>query len=146
MKELTPQIQKGKTDDYKQLTAVWESSVKATHHFLKQEDFRFYKKVLPDFFSQVTLYTLRSENEIVAFMGISGESLDMLFVSDKARGKGYGRRLLEYAMNRLHVTRVDVNEQNDQATGFYEKFGFRIVGRSEKDSMGKDYPILHLSI
>jgi ribosomal protein S18 acetylase RimI-like enzyme len=145
-KELTPLIQEGKVEDYKQLMSIWESSVKATHSFLKQEDFEFYKKVLPDAFSQVALYTLRSDNEIVAFMGISGKNLEMLFVSDKARGQGYGKRLLEDAINRLNVTKVDVNEENKQALGFYEKFGFRIVDRSEKDSMEKDYPILHLSL
>lgn len=32
-------IQKGEKEDYDQLIAVWESSVKATHHFLKPEDF-----------------------------------------------------------------------------------------------------------
>jgi ribosomal protein S18 acetylase RimI-like enzyme len=145
-KSLIPQVQEGKAEDYKQLMSIWESSVKATHSFLKQEDFEFYKRVLPDVFLQVELYTLRSDNEIVAFMGVFGENLEMLFVSDTARGQGYGKRLLEYAINRLNVTKVDVNEENKQAFGFYEKFGFRIVDRSEKDSMGKNYPILHLSL
>jgi putative acetyltransferase len=143
---ITPQIEGGKAEDYEQLLVVWESSVKATHHFLKQEDFEFYKKAVPDFFSQVELYILRSGNAIVAFMGISGDNLGMLFVSDKARGQGYGKLLLEYAIDKLNVTKVDVNEENKQAVGFYEKFGFKTVSRSEKDSMGKDYPILHLSL
>lgn len=145
-KELVPSIQRGVTEDYEQLAQVWESSVKATHHFLSPEDFEFYKKSLPDFFSQVELYVIRSGAEIMAFMGIAGKSLEMLFVSDQERGKGYGKRLLEYAVVRLRIVRVDVNEQNSQALGFYEKFGFKTVGRSEKDASGKDYPVLHLSL
>ena len=70
----------------------------------------------------------------------------MLFVSSDARGQGYGKLLLEHAIENSDVTKVDVNEQNQQAIGFYEKFGFRVVGRSEKDSMWKDYPLLHMRL
>ncbi|MDR0748630.1 MAG: GNAT family N-acetyltransferase [Tannerellaceae bacterium] len=139
-------IQQANKDDYDKLMLVWESAVKATHDFLKQEDFGFYKKMIPGFFAHVDLYTLHAEKDIVAFMGIAGDNLEMLFVSDERRGLGYGKRLLEYAINILHVTKVDVNEQNKQAIGFYEKYGFKEVSRSEKDSMGKDYPILHMSL
>lgn len=140
------EIPKGEKADYSQLMAVWESSVKATHHFLKPEDFEFYKKIIPDYFSNVDLYGIRSGETINAFMGISDSNLEMLFVSADSRGKGYGKNLLLYALDNLNVNKVDVNEQNIQGVGFYERFGFKVIGRSEKDSMGKDYPILHLSL
>lgn len=44
------------------------------------------------------------------------------------------------------ITKVDVNEQNPQAIGFYEKMGFKPIGRSEKDGSGKPYPIIHMSL
>jgi Acetyltransferases len=148
-KEITlykPKIQQASKDNYDKLMLVWESAVKATHDFLKQEDFDFYKRMIPGFFAHVDLYTLHTDKDIVAFMGISKDNLEMLFVSDQQRGLGYGKQLLEYAINILHIKRVDVNEQNKQAIGFYEKFGFKTVGCSKKDSMGKDYPILHMSL
>jgi ribosomal protein S18 acetylase RimI-like enzyme len=135
-----------KKDDCDRLMLVWESAVKATHDFLEPEDFEFYKKIIPGFFSQVDLYVLMAEKGIAAFLGVSGNNIEMLFVSAEARGKGCGKLLLEYAINNLHAMKVDVNEQNKQAIGFYEKFGFRVIARSEKDSMGKDYPILHMSL
>ena len=70
----------------------------------------------------------------------------MLFVDPAFRGMGLGRHLVEYAIDRLHVTRVDVNEQNEQAAGFYARLGFRYVSRSETDGSGKPYPILHLEL
>jgi ribosomal protein S18 acetylase RimI-like enzyme len=140
------EIPKGEKTDYSQLMAVWVSSVKATHHFLKPEDFEFYKKIIPDYFSNVDLYVIRSGETINAFMGVSDDNLEMLFVSANSRGKGYGKNLLTHALNNLHIKKVDVNEQNIQAVGFYERFGFKVIGRSEKDSMAKNYPILHLSL
>lgn len=48
-----------------------------------------------------------------------------------------------FVINDLHILKVDVNEQNPQAVGFYEKMGYRKVGRSDVDGMGKPYPLLH---
>lgn len=140
------EIKRADFEDYDDIIAVWESSVKATHDFLKPEDFDFYKKGAPVFLSKVDLYALYIEGRISAFMGILGDNLEMLFVEGKSRGKGYGKYLLETAIAKNAIRRVDVNEQNQQAIGFYEKFGFKVVSRSEKDSSGKDYPILHLSL
>jgi len=39
---------------------------------------------------------------------------------------------------------VDVNEQNDQAVGFYRKMGFTETGRSPTDDDGRPYPLLHM--
>ena len=114
--------------DFDALTALWEASVRATHHFLDE-------------------YGLRgNDGAIVAFMGVSDRKIEMLFVDPAFREMGLGRHLVEYAIDRLHVTRVDVNEQNEQAAGFYARLGFRYVSRSETDGSGRPYPILHLEL
>jgi putative acetyltransferase len=70
----------------------------------------------------------------------------MLFIHDEARGKGLGRKLYHFMKEKTQLTKVDVNEQNPQAIGFYEKLGFKPMGRSEHDSSGKPYPIIHMSL
>ena len=79
-------------------------------------------------------------------MGIAEENLEMLFVDNEYRGIGIGKKLIAYATANLHVTKVDVNEQNTQAVGFYKYMGFNIVRRSELDGEGKEYPILHMQL
>lgn len=64
-----------------------------------------------------------------AFAGIDGDMLEMLFVAPQARGKGVGRQLVEYLVRERGIRRVDVNEQNAQAAGFYARLGFRVTGR-----------------
>lgn len=69
----------------------------------------------------------------------------MLFVKDAVRGTGIGSALLADAL--AHgVTKVDVNEQNPGALGFYLSKGFVQVGRDELDGDGRPYPTLHLSL
>ena len=131
------------------LTDLWERSVRATHDFLAPEDIPFFRRMVrEEALSGVEeLYVIRdSENRFAAFAGIEAGNLEMLFVAPGKRGKGLGRELVEYLVAHRGVRRVDVNEQNAQAAGFYARMGFRVVSRSDTDPSGRPYPILHLSL
>ena len=131
------------------LLDIWESSVRATHHFLKEENILFFKQTINEhkYFELVELACVRDENhQILGFSGTDGDSLEMLFVHADAIGKGVGKALLNHAINDVKVTKVDVNAQNEQAVGFYKHYGFKIVSRSELDGTGKPFPILHMEL
>lgn len=134
------------SENYDELLQVWETSVRHTHHFLTEEHIQFYKPLVREhYLPAVELYIIRNvSGDIAAFMGLSDELIEMLFVRPSEQGKGYGKRLVEYATRKKLIDRVDVNEQNEKALQFYLHLGFRIIGRDETDSMGKPYPILHL--
>lgn len=139
-------IRKTDAADYPCLMEIWESAVLHTHDFLKKEDFLFYKKQMPAYFEQVTLLGYEENDLLVAFMGVSGEHLEMLFVHHDFRGKGIGKKLVSYGMEQLKVSRVDVNEQNIQALDFYKRIGFSVLQRVEFDGAGKAYPILKMGL
>ena len=79
----------------------------------------------------------------VAFMGTGGDMLEMLFVAADKCGHGIGSQLMRRALE-AGVRKVDVNEDNPQARGFYKHMGFEVAGRSELDAQGAPYPILHM--
>ncbi len=79
------------------------------------------------------------------FIGLS-DMIEMLFVHPDFMGKGIGKSLLTYAIRQKGMTKVDVNEQNDKAVKFYISNGFVVTGRSELDSDGRPFPILHMSL
>ena len=139
-------IRKVKATDYLRLMEIWESAVSSTHDFLKEEDFLYYKEQLPVYFQHVTLFGFEQEGILIGFMGIAEGNLEMLFVDDNYRGTGIGKRLITYAIGNLQVTKVDVNEQNIQAVGFYKYMGFNIYKRSNLDGEGKEYLILHMQL
>ena len=139
-------IRKIEITDYPRLIEIWESAVRNTHDFLRDEDFYYYKKQLPVYFQQVTLFGFEQERVLTGFMGVAEDNLEMLFVDHDCRGSGIGKKLITYAIANLQVTKVDVNEQNAQAVGFYKHIGFKLQSRSESDGAGKEYPILHMQL
>lgn len=138
-------IRKANTADYPRIMEIWESSVKATHDFLAESDFELFKKLIPEeFLPQLEVFVIYENDYISAFFSVSDDNLEMLFVDANARGQGIGKIAVDYIITKLKVFKVDVNEQNEQAVGFYKKQGYHQIGRSELDGMGKPYPLLHL--
>ncbi|WP_343530919.1 GNAT family N-acetyltransferase [Pedobacter sp.] len=142
---MSTQIRLASPGDYPRIMEIWESAVKATHDFLAEEDFIYFKEVIPkDYLPNLEVFLLIENGEPVGFSSESEGNLEMLFVHNDYRSKGYGKILFQLMDEAKGIKKVDVNEQNHQAIGFYEKLGFRKTGRSEKDGSGKDYPIIHM--
>lgn len=144
---MTHSIRLAQTEDYPRIMVIWESAVKATHDFLADEDFNYFKEVIPrDYLPNLEVYLITENNQAEGFAAVAEGNLEMLFIHNNTRGKGFGRILFEFMKEKTGLTKVDVNEQNPQAIGFYEKMGFRQIGRSDKDGSGKDYPIIHMAL
>lgn len=141
------QIRLATSEDYPRIMEIWESAVRATHDFLSEEDLQHFKEIIPkEYLPNLEVYLISENNEVQGFASVAEGNLEMLFIHDEARGKGLGKKLYQFMKDKTGLTKVDVNEQNPQAIGFYEKMGFKQTGRSEKDGSGKDYPIIHMSL
>ena len=133
--------------DFAELTNVWEASVRATHDFLPDSYIELLRGlVLEQYLDTVMLICCKdpTSKRITGFAGVAAGKVEMLVIHPDYRGLGIGKCLLMFAINELNAERLDVNEQNLQAVGFYLKQGFVAVGRCEKDGMGQPYPLLHL--
>ena len=128
------------------LTRVWEDSVRATHTFLTAAEVASIKAFVPQALEQVEhLIVLRDETDSPAgFMGIQGHRLEMLFLSPEARGKGFGKALLQYGIDHWGVSELTVNKQNPQAIGFYQRMGFTTYKERPLDEEGRPYPLLYM--
>ncbi len=132
-------------EDWPALVRIWRSAVDATHDFLTAEDVVFYEsRMVSDYLPAVEVTVAEVDGTPAGFSGLVGSSLEMLFVADTHRGHGVGSALLRRAVADYPDLRLDVNEQNPQAVGFYERHGFVVLGRSATDADGRPYPILHM--
>lgn len=77
--------------------------------------------------------------------GLVGETfwntlhVELLWVADKHRGRGYGRRLMEAAEQEGHTRGAEIaylNTFSFQAPAFYERLGYRSFGKLEDSPKG----------
>ena len=133
---------------FESLLNIWEASVRTTHLFLSDVYINQIKKYVPQAFSEVERLTAAADasGKPVAFMGVTGERLEMLFVAPEVRGTGIGKQLLLHGIESYGVREVTVNEQNPQAIGFYEHMGFATYKRTDFDKEGNPYPLLYMKL
>ncbi len=133
-------------EDSAALAAIWRASVRATHDFLLDADFRSIDTLVSEHYLPATRVWVALDDQGAprGFMGLTGAHVDALFIDPASRGLGIGRRLLTHAAALQGKLTVDVNEQNAQAVGFYAHMGFTVTGRSPLDDAGRPYPLLHM--
>lgn len=128
------------------LLQLWARSVRASHNFLTAEDIaKLYQQLEAEWLDAVEIWVLEDDKKIVGFIGFDDNRVEMLFIDQPYFGQGYGQQLINFAKQRASEIFLDVNEQNPPALAFYQKQGFVIIGRSELDSQGNPFPLLHLA-
>lgn len=130
--------------DVPALFEVWRTAVSTTHDFVANADLAAISRMVRDkYLPTAELHVVLDADDIpVAFMGMTHNEIDSLFVHGDVRSSGVGRLLAELAFTRAGTIRTEVNEQNSQAVEFWKHMGFREVGRSETDRQGRPYPLL----
>jgi len=141
VKERTPLLME-------QLLKVWEDSVKKTHLFLSDNEISNIKKYVPEALKNVSHLIIAEDekNGPAGFMGLEDQVLEMLFLSPADRGKGLGKKLIQYGIENYSVNELAVNEQNPLARGFYEHMGFQVCKRTDHDEQGNPYPLLYMKL
>ena len=142
------EVQERTKDLIQQLLMVWEKSVRETHLFLSDDEIETIKQYVPEALNGVAHLIIANDEEghSVAFMGIEDEVLEMLFITPEQRGKGLGKALLGFGVEKYGVKKLTVNEQNPQARGFYEHLGFEVYKRTDTDEQGDPYPLLYMAL
>ena len=128
-----------------QLLDIWEASVRASHHFLTEDDIRNLLPQAEDAIRQIETLWVACDGDVrIGFMGVQSGKIEMLFLHPDYFRKGIGNALIRKAFSELGVRYVDVNEQNPAAVKFYERTGFRTFRRDCTDDQGNPFPILRM--
>lgn len=135
-------------DNYRQqVLSVWENSVLATHNFLTSSDFEEIKDLVKNInFNDFEVFCLTRGSAVIGFIGVADKKVEMLFLDPNFFGQRLGSKLLDFSIRQLNADKVDVNEQNQNAVNFYQKFGFQTFERTEKDDQGRNYPLLRMKL
>ena len=122
------------------LLEVWEDSVKATHMFLSSEQIKEIKEYVPQALKEVSHLVIIENEDRKKALATSD------LYKNTERGKGLGKQLLNYGIEKYNVDELVVNEQNPNSRGFYEHLGFKVYKRSKIDEQGNPFPILYMKL
>lgn len=138
-------IRASRPDEGDRVVEIWRGAVDATHDFLSPQDRVAIDEMVCGFLPEAPLWLAVDGGDYpLAFMLIDNGHMEALFVDPACRGTGIGAALVRHGLALHPSLTTDVNEQNGQAVGFYERMGFRRTGRSALDGQGKPYPLIHL--
>jgi len=138
-------IRPSRPEEGYRVLAIWRAAVDATHDFLSPEDRADIHAEVAAFLPEVPVLVATDQwDRPIGFMLLDGTQMEALFIDPPWRGRGVGRALVEHGLALHPALTTDVNEQNGQAVGFYERMGFVRTGRSEVDGQGCPYPLIHM--
>jgi len=141
-------VRRARPGDREAMVVLWERSVRATHHFLAEPDVDGLRPLVAHELASdaIDWWVLESATgALLGFLGFANDSIEGLFIDPDHRGQGGGSALVAHAQRLTGSSlAVDVNEQNEDAVGFYAALGFSVVGRSPTDASGRPFPLLHM--
>lgn len=139
-------FRQSKPDEQARLFDIWHAAVKATHHFLSDSAFEEIAAMVKEQYlpSRDFLVWVDGDDTALGFMGATGEEVESLFIDPDHFGKGIGKAFIDHMKTSYQRVRLEVNEQNPKAVGFYEACGFSVDRRDPLDDHGRPFPILHM--
>lgn len=112
--------------DIDSVAEIWLDTNRKAHAFIPasywERNFTAVKEMLP----QAEVYVYEDEKGIQGFLGLNGEYIEGIFVSEGAQSRGIGKCLLDCAKDRKPALRLNVYQKNVRAIRFYRREGFQI--------------------
>ena len=129
-------------DDINKVADIWlDTNIKA-HYFIPAQYWESNLALVKELLLQATVYVYEDNRGIQGFIGLNGEHIEGIFVSDEMHSQGIGKILLNYAKNKRNKLLLNVYQKNTRAISFYQREVFEIqhsgVDESTKE---KDYVI-----
>lgn len=126
--------------DIEKVAAIWLDTNRKAHDFILasywERNFKFVKEALP----QAEVYVYEHDKEIQGFIGLNGEYIEGIFVSDAVQSQGIGKMLLNYTKGKRNKLRLKVYQKNTRAISFYQREGFELQHSGLDEAAGeKDY-------
>ena len=136
-------IRKLEKTDIDQVAKIWlEANLKA-HDFIPEKYWKEHFTLVKELLLQAEVYVNEDCKTISGFIGINGEYVEGIFVSEKMQSQGIGKQLLDFVKNKKKKLYLNVYQKNIRAIHFYQREGFKIDCESiDEDTNEKDYEMI----
>ncbi|WP_353096032.1 N-acetyltransferase [Tissierella praeacuta] len=116
---------------------LWLDTNIQAHDFIESsywnDNFKLVKEMMP----QAMINISEFDNKIQGFIGITGDYIAGIFVSNEAQSKGIGKQLLDHVKDTHSKLSLQVYKKNDRAVRFYLREGFTISSEQIDETTGE---------
>lgn len=133
-------IRKLQKSDIDRAAEIWLNTNLKAHDFISEQYWRGNIDIVKEMFPQAEVYVYESDGKMQGFIGLDGEYIEGIFVSDEMQSRGIGKALLDYAKSRKSELRLNVYRKNIRAIRFYQREGFSVRSEGLDEAVGeKDF-------
>lgn len=129
--------------DVNRVAELWLDTNLKAHDFIPAQYWRSNYDLVKEMLSQAEVYVYEDGQKIQGFIGLDGDYIEGIFVSDEMQSQGIGKTLIDFVKAQKTKLRLNVYQKNVRATHFYQKEGFEIQCEGLDEATGeKDYEML----
>ena len=129
--------------DINKVADIWlDTNIKA-HSFIPAKYWKDNFELVKELLLQAEVYVYEDNQEIQGFIGLNGEYIEGIFVSDENQSQGIGEQLLNHIKNKKPKLSLSVYQKNSRAISFYRREGFEIQCKDLDKATGeKEYVMM----
>jgi putative acetyltransferase len=100
--------------DINQVADIWlDTNIKA-HYFIPAQYWKSNLELVKELLLQATVYVYEDNQKIQGFIGLNGEYIEGIFVSEAMQSQGIGKILLNYVKNTKSKLILNVYQKTHQ--------------------------------
>ncbi|MDY9926141.1 N-acetyltransferase [Methanosarcina sp.] len=123
--------------DLEEMVRIWYDASVIAHPFMPASFWASHKSVMKEkYLPLAENYVFEQKGKVMGFISLVGEKVCALFIAPEAQERGTGKALLEHAKVLKGRLSLKVYRDNRRAIIFYEKSGFKAVGKEIDDHTG----------
>lgn len=129
--------------DINRVVDIWlDTNIKA-HSFIPSQYWKSNCDLVREMLPHAEVYVYENEQGILGFVGLNGDYMEGIFVSDGMQSQGIGKRLLDFIKSKKVKLCLNVYQKNMRAIHFYQREGFKIQHEGIDEATGeKDYTMI----
>ena len=129
--------------DINRVAEIWLDTNLKAHDFIPAQYWKDNFESVKEMLSQAEVYVYENDEKIQGFIGLDGEHIEGIFVSDEVQSQGIGKMLLNYVKGRKTELLLNVYQKNTRAICFYQREGFKIqCDGLDEATEEKDYTMI----
>lgn len=133
--------------DTRTLSAIWLDASLIAHPFIGRQRLLEQRLLIEDrYLPNSETWVACQGNKSLGFISLLDKFVGGIFVAPGQQGKGVGRQLIAFALERKRELTLEVYTQNEQAIRFYTSLGFREISRRPYDDEGLPFENARLTL